>query len=199
MAAACQPIRTSALAGTPNGTLSGDQAFALLEDLRTGQDGTVNGGVTVVTDELVILGLVDDLVNAIPFAGVRFDDTGRGPVDLLGDFVDAFVGAATFVAQGIALIGTAIAAFFEQAVAFLGSWSRFERSDSWVRLRSDNWVEDLMLVRWRLEIEARLGVREVDQEAGTARRDWLSPRLSPSETCRNISRSHGILTAMDTS
>jgi len=110
---------TNAIAGVLQGTLTGDQAFALLDDLTRDQDRAVNGAATVVADALVTLGLADDLVNAIPFGGVRFDATDKGPGDLLGDFVDAFVGAARFVVQGLVLIGTAIAQFFQQAGAFL--------------------------------------------------------------------------------
>ena len=113
---------TNAIVGVLNGTLTGDQALALLDDLRRGPDGTVNGNVTVVTGDLVTLGLADNLVNSIPLTGVRFDATGRGPGDFfdpLRDFITAFLNAVTFVVQGLVLIGNAIAQFFQQAAQFL--------------------------------------------------------------------------------
>ncbi len=87
--------------------------------LTRGLDGTAKRWATRVTDQLVILGLPDAVVNAVPLQGVRFDATRPGAGDLLERFVEALVNAAAFVVQGLVLIGAAIAAFFGQAVAFL--------------------------------------------------------------------------------
>ncbi len=97
------------------------QAELLLQSLLRGPEWSVNGNFTVVTDQLITLGLPDRIVNAIPLAGFRFDEaTGEGPGTFFSGFLDFILDAAAFVAQGLALIGTTIAAFFEQAVAFLG-------------------------------------------------------------------------------
>ncbi len=49
-----------------------------------------------------------------------FDEvTGEGPGDIFSDFLDFLLDAATFVVQGLVLIGTAIADFFLQAATFL--------------------------------------------------------------------------------
>ncbi len=111
---------TTAIAGVLNGTLSGTAANLLLQDLIRGPDAVVNGNWTVVTEQVVTLGLPDRVVNAIPLEGIRFDEAvGEGPGDLFSDFLDFLLDAAAFVVQGLVLIGTAIANFFVQAVTFL--------------------------------------------------------------------------------
>ena len=111
---------TNAIVGVLNGRLTGAESSALLQDLLRGADGSTNGDFTVVTDELVTLGLPDRVLHAIPLEGIRFDPQGAGPGTFFDDFIEAFLNAVDFVVQGIVLIGTAIAAFFEEAVAFLG-------------------------------------------------------------------------------
>lgn len=86
----------------------------------SGPCGEVNGAHQAVTDQLVTLGLPDRVVQGIPLEGIQFDQpTGAGPGTSFEDFVAAFLSAVNFLVQGLVLVGTAIATFFEQAVDFL--------------------------------------------------------------------------------
>ena len=104
------------MVGVLNGTLSGTEANLLLQGLIRGPDDVLNGNFTVVTDQLVTLGLPDRVVHAIPIQGVRFDETGDPPTGFLEGILPNPV---EFLLQGLALIGAAIAAFFAEVVDFL--------------------------------------------------------------------------------
>ncbi len=95
---------TNAIAGVLNGTLSGTRVNLLLKAPTKGSDGVVNGNWTVVTEQVITLGLPNRVVNAIPLEGVRFDEaTGEGPGDIFSDFLDFLLDAAAFVVQGLLL------------------------------------------------------------------------------------------------